>query len=129
MLFFKMREKLTEADAKRIREIRESEGCNGAEISRLTGMSYCNVSKALREEVKDKKRKYSFGLNEMSQIIIRKLDEKKLTKRDLAERIGYNSSYVGGICNGSTKASNNALEKIAEALDIDLTPYITEKLS
>ncbi|MEK6819435.1 MAG: hypothetical protein AABY10_05905 [Nanoarchaeota archaeon] len=61
-----MREKLTEADAKRIREIRESEGCNGVEISRLTGISYCNVSKALREEVKDKKRKYSFGLNEMS---------------------------------------------------------------
>lgn len=49
--------------------------------------------------------------------------EKKLTQKELAERLGYVPSYITNIETGREKPSNNLLDRIEEVFGINLDEY------
>ena len=55
--------------------------------------------------------------------------QKGVTKKHIAQKCGKTSAWYTGICTGRRGISVEALQQIADALDVDVRIFFTDELS
>ncbi|MAF43028.1 MAG: transcriptional regulator [Parcubacteria group bacterium] len=65
-------------------------------------------------------------MKSISEIILRRLDEKDISQSELARRLGVNRAAVNFWCSGRFNPRISKLERIADVLDIEVKDFFIE---